>query len=96
MMFDAVVRHEGGILSMKTFRDIIGPAAEIDEGQGRSPAGSEPENLFANVESLPTLKEVSQMLVEECLRRADGNQSVAAGMLGMTRTALNKRLKRSG
>jgi DNA-binding protein Fis len=32
------------------------------------------------------------MLVEEAMRRAGGNQSAAARLLGITRTALNKRL----
>jgi DNA-binding protein Fis len=44
--------------------------------------------------SLPTLKEVETFLVREALRRSDGNQSIAASLLGITRTALNKRLKR--
>ena len=43
-------------------------------------------------ERLPTLKETEHYLIEEALRRADGNQGIAAGLLGITRQALNKRL----
>jgi DNA-binding protein Fis len=44
---------------------------------------------------LPTLKQAEQLLIYEALRRAGGTQSVAAMMLGITRQALNKRLKKS-
>jgi len=36
------------------------------------------------------------LLIDEALRRADGNQAIAAEMLGISRQALNKRLKQSG
>ena len=45
-------------------------------------------------DSLPTLKEAEQALITEAMQRADGNQGIAAGMLGLTRQALNKRLTR--
>ena len=49
-------------------------------------------------ERLPTLKEaeetLSEALITEALRRADGNQGVAAALLGISRQALNKRLRR--
>ena len=44
---------------------------------------------------LPSLKEAEQMLVDEALRRSKGNQTIAAQFLGMTRSALNKRLTRA-
>jgi DNA-binding protein Fis len=46
-------------------------------------------------EQLPTLKQAEQLLIEEAMQRADGNQSIAALMLGISRQALNKRLKKS-
>ena len=46
-------------------------------------------------DGLPTLKEAAHILISEALRRADGNQGIAAGMLGLTRQALNKRLLRN-
>jgi DNA-binding NtrC family response regulator len=49
-------------------------------------------------EWLPTLKEAEEALREalitEALRRADGNQGIAAGLLGISRQALNQRLRR--
>ena len=43
---------------------------------------------------LPTIKQAADLLVEEAMNRADGNQSIAAGMLGITQQALSKRLKK--
>jgi DNA-binding NtrC family response regulator len=43
---------------------------------------------------LPTLREVVSQLIAESSRRAGGNQSIMAGMLGISRPALNKRLKK--
>jgi DNA-binding NtrC family response regulator len=46
-------------------------------------------------QSLPYIKDAEQMLIEEALRRSNDNQTLAAQLLGMTRSALNKRLIRS-
>jgi DNA-binding protein Fis len=35
------------------------------------------------------------MLIDEALRRAGGNQSIAASLLGLSRRALNNRLRRA-
>ena len=43
---------------------------------------------------LPTIKQVTQMLVEEAMQRTDGNRSIAARMLGISPQALGKRLKK--
>jgi transcriptional regulator with PAS, ATPase and Fis domain len=45
-------------------------------------------------ESLPTLKQIEDLLVEEAMKRACDNQSIAALALGISRQALNKRLKK--
>ncbi|MHB8708578.1 MAG: helix-turn-helix domain-containing protein, partial [Desulfuromonadales bacterium] len=43
---------------------------------------------------LPTIREAISQLIAEASRRAGGNQSTMAGMLGISRPALNKRLKK--
>jgi DNA-binding NtrC family response regulator len=93
MIFDAVAQHQGGILSLKRFRAVI------HHGQALTPERLQPaaalEHLAALFpDRLPTLKEVEEALITEALGRAEGNQGIAAGMLGLTRQALNKRLIR--
>ncbi len=91
MVFDAVSRHRTGVLSTETFREKIGFKIEPEDEP------TEPENDESIVfgDSLPTLKEAEQMLISEAMQRADGNQTIAAQILGMTRRALNNRLQRA-
>ncbi|TVM16395.1 sigma-54-dependent Fis family transcriptional regulator [Oceanidesulfovibrio indonesiensis] len=43
-------------------------------------------------EGFPTLREAQERVIEEAMRRCDGNQSAAARLLGISRQALNRRL----
>ena len=93
MVFDAVARHQGGLLSLKSFKEVIGLGQSIPEhSDDTEPAVADLSNLFPD--RLPTLKEAEEYLIRVALERSDGNQGVAAGVLGLTRQALNKRLVR--
>ncbi len=94
MIYDALVRHQSKILSLQSFRDVIGEGAEAGSDKSGACAG-DGENPFAGCEDLPRLRDANRLLVEEALRRADGNQANAARMIGLTRTALNRRLNRN-
>ena len=98
LIFDAVSRHKGGILSLEVFK------AHIQAHQSREQQAVETDiRLSAEgsrrihfSEQLPTIKKAVQLLVAEAMDRADGNQSIAAGMLGISQQALSKRLKKIG
>lgn len=45
---------------------------------------------------LPSIKQATDLLIREAMQRANGNQSIAAGMLGISQQALSKRLKKEG
>jgi DNA-binding NtrC family response regulator len=92
MIYDAVSRHRAGVLSLETFREKTGlteEAAPTGPGPGRE------EEAIPFPDPLPTLKRTELLLIEEALRRAKGNQAVAASLLGLSRRALNNRLRRS-
>ena len=93
MIFDAVARHHGGLLSLQSFKEVMtaGPPVTEDGPPSTAPLGAL-STLFR--ERLPTLQEAQEALIAEALRRADGNQGLAAGLLGLSRQALNKRLRR--
>jgi DNA-binding protein Fis len=57
-------------------------------------AGADEENIYARINKLPTFNQALQLLVEEAMIRAKGNQSLAARLLGISQSGLNKRLKR--
>ncbi|MFC1586051.1 sigma-54-dependent transcriptional regulator [Fibrobacterota bacterium] len=91
MVYDAVSRHQSGIMSMDTFK------VRIDKNRSAVsspvPGQAVQNNIFLSDE-LPSIKEMEQVLVDEALKRAQGNQTIAAQMIGLTRSALNKRLNR--
>jgi DNA-binding NtrC family response regulator len=93
MVYDAVSRHKGGVLSMETFRERI--KKSTDNAPGDPDMSDLQKSALYFPEQLPTIKEVEQALVDEALKRAKSNQTIAAQMLGLTRSALNKRLSRS-
>ena len=93
MVFDAVARHPGGSLALQAFKDAMESGRRLLVGaQGSAPAL--PSQSAWDAEPLPTLQEAENALIAAALRHADGNQGVAAGLLGMSRQALNKRLRR--
>ena len=93
MIFDAVARQQGTALSLASFHTAIGnnsaeqlilAPAEMASGAG-----------WGDDQPLPTLKEAEDQLIQAALTRAEGNQGIAATLLGITRQALNKRLVRA-
>jgi DNA-binding NtrC family response regulator len=92
MIFDAVSRHTERMLALDTFRERIQAAEGV---RGPDAEGDlETEGVWSGLpDPLPTLKEMDRLMVAEALRRAEGNQAIAAQMLGITRQALNQRVK---
>ena len=93
IVFDAVVRHKSHVLSLASFRDAIGQSGEEESDRGTAQDAS--GNPFEALEKLPTIKQAVARLIEESLRRAEGNQDAAARLLGLSRSALSKRLSRN-
>lgn len=93
MVYDAVSRSKGNTLSLESFRDKIRSPGR--EAGIKLPMASD-RTRFSNWDRLPSIREASDELIREALRRAKGNQGIAAELLGLSRTALNKRLKNWG
>lgn len=95
MIFDAVSVHTRGVLSLESIRKKVstGHAAKrvkpaVDHTMS--------DALLSVPAQFPTMEEAEDFLIEEALKRAEGNQTIAAEMLGLSRRALNNRLRRSG
>jgi DNA-binding NtrC family response regulator len=89
MVYDAVSVHRDRILSMESFRKAISSEL-VDKFES-----STEKNPFNELERLPTFGEAAELLVSEAMVRAGGNQTIAARLLGITQSALSKRLKLS-
>jgi len=94
IIFDAVSKHKSGKLSMEVFKSYISkqqPAIKPDSK--RLPRDDSAPISFS--EKLPTLKQAELLLIAEAMKRADGNQAIAAMHLGISRQALNRRLRQA-
>jgi len=91
IVYEAVSRHSSRTLSTKVFRERIKNQGSIQTAASET---LDKHTWVSALQELPTLKEVSIDLIKEALRRTDNNQRAAAGILGITHQALNKRLKR--
>ncbi|GLQ32839.1 sigma-54-dependent transcriptional regulator [Litoribrevibacter albus] len=93
MAFDAMSLHKSRMLSMNAFKKAIDATSD-----GAMPTVSSTENTTQNVfnpdEPLPQMSEVSDLLAQEAMRRAEGNQSIACSLIGISQPALSKRLKK--
>lgn len=94
MVYEAVSMHSTKKMSMDTFVKNI--REEREKHPPMTTPGEDREDSSLPVtfgHRLPTFKEIHEVLVMEALKRSANNQSIAAGMLGITRQALNKRLR---
>ncbi|MCH4563249.1 sigma-54 dependent transcriptional regulator [Halomonas sp. EGI 63088] len=89
MAFDAMSVHRSRTLSMEVFKRAM---QRTDDTPLPSPVAR--HAAFAPDEPLPTLHAVADLLVDEAMKRAEGNQSIASRLLGISQPALSKRLKK--
>jgi two-component system nitrogen regulation response regulator GlnG len=82
LLFDAVARHQGGLLSLQSFKVAIAEGPPVAQDGIESATLISLSTLFPD--RLPTLSEAQETLIAEALRRAEGNQGLAAGMLGLS------------
>ncbi len=90
LAYDAMSQHRSRMLSMEGFRRVLDQEAapsDLDRN-------SENNRLFSPGQPLPTLQEVGEILVDAAMERAQGNQSLASRLLGISQPALSKRLKK--
>jgi transcriptional regulator with PAS, ATPase and Fis domain len=92
MVWDAVSNHKLGKLSLSVFKKHIRASGSISGLESESITHH--HNGLVNFgERLPTLKQAENLLIEEAMRRSGANQAVAAMHLGISRQALNRRIR---
>lgn len=78
---------ENGTLGPAQFREVL----RFDPATRPNAATAPPQTeLLGFGPQLPTLKQARELLIEEALRRAGGNQSIAAKLIGVSRQAVSK------
>lgn len=91
MLFDALSTHTAKVLSLNRIRKHVSQSPAPHTG---SLSGEGPGEGVIFPATLPKLRQIGDMLVDEALQRARGNQSLAATMLGISPAAISKRLKK--
>ncbi len=97
MVFDIVARNRSRKLSLEWFKEIIKRERDesFTESEENCPIGPGAASAI-NFSRFPTLKEAETELINRALQLANGNQGIAASLLGISRQALNNRLRRHG
>lgn len=92
MAYDAMSVHKSKMLSMDVFKRAMDMQTlhKTEEGS----ANPSEQRIFIPTEPLPALHDVTDLLVVEAMQRAEGNQSIAARLIGISQPALSKRLKK--
>ena len=91
-LFDAVARCEGGEIGESLVAERLSGTAPLPPAAvGAEADGGALEGIFGR---FPTLEELGAYAVEQALAAAGDNQSQAARLLGISRQALHKRLKK--
>jgi DNA-binding NtrC family response regulator len=93
LAFDAVARHTSGVLSMESFRSVIGDAQPMPQ-TGSTTAPDISKALIDYFGHFPTISEIEEYMIGEAMKMAQGNQGMAAKLVGMGRQTLNKRLNK--
>ncbi|WP_394147378.1 sigma-54-dependent transcriptional regulator [Shewanella atlantica] len=83
MVFDAVSRSDGVQLNISPFMEAI------NEQKGSTET---PQDALIFPKQLPTLAEMSNALINEAMSRTANNQTAAAQMLGISQSALSRRM----
>lgn len=87
MVHDAVSINTTPTLSMASFKKAVHASPNLNA----QPAG-DVQDLFRELDTLPTLRQAADVLVDEAMRRYNQNQRQASSALCISPSALNKRL----
>ncbi len=91
MVRNAVTRNLTGTLEVEDFPTLV-PGTVLRRDIVRK-IGSNQFALHGIFHDFPTVYEVEALLVEKAIALSQGNKSIAAKMLGLSRPTLQKRLE---
>lgn len=91
LIFDEVLRSAGGSVSADRIRDVVGSSITMEKKQ----ANTSLKQALSKLDNLPSIHETSRVIIDLAMERAGGNITKAAELIGITRSALSKRLTRS-
>ncbi len=91
-IFNAMSTHTGRILSLETIRKSIFMKGDAT-GKSTKVHDELYQTEFKFPIPLPTIHETEKALINRVMTEVEGNQTIAAGILGITRQTLSKKIK---
>lgn len=92
VVYDAVVRNNGGTLLLKDFSGVT-RHMPVESAYTAAPDDKGDDIFNGLFGRFPTLHEVEEYMINRAMKLADGRLTVAATLLGITRQGLHKRIK---
>ena len=92
ILYNAVSRHSSHVMSLEAVSDSI--KYNVEEVFTPENDEQQMKSIFHDLDDLPTIKILEEYLIREAMERSNNNQGIAAGILGITRQTLNKKLKK--
>jgi transcriptional regulator with PAS, ATPase and Fis domain len=89
LIFGSMAR--GGMNVLKETLSEYAGADFVPEGDQ---SFDQPQKQWAYPDPLPTLNQAVSLLIDQAMDKSGGNQARAARMLGISRQALNRRMKK--
>jgi len=93
LVYDAVANHKTKMLNLGVFKKYIDENSIKSDSVAAATAEKVKQFEVKSWETLPTIKEITNVLIDEALNRTNGNQSIAARLLGITRQTLINYMK---
>lgn len=100
IVFDAVTRLKSTgpmpkSLPLDVFQQPVAGVAGPSAGDNNKENNRNGNEILQFSDQLPTIRVATDLLVQEAMKRANGKQTVASRILGISQQALSKRLKRA-
>jgi len=92
LIYDAVGAHKSGQLSLELIKSRI-EQKRVSHRASNWQMLEDGDAMIVFSNRLPTLKQASLLLIDEAMKRMDGNQTQVARFLGVTRQTLTRYLK---
>lgn len=92
LIFDSVSRHANGILSLLPIKKYIN--SQRSPGSLDNVVKEDASFIIHHAGAFPTLAEIEEYFISEALDKAEGNQSIAAQLLGINQSTLSRRLSK--
>jgi transcriptional regulator with GAF, ATPase, and Fis domain len=94
MLENAMSRSAARSLPLSYFKEYL--RASSGGSGAREPGIEVLEEQISFSGRFPKIKEIEEYAVAEALRRSKGNQNIAARLLGLSPSALSRRIKKMG